>query len=355
MITQPFDIPDQKILSSTLKKINDKIYCATQFNISSQMPAQISDTLYNKQIKSDSVLLLNGDIWRYYSAEQDIFNHPTLANKTVFLQSLGYTNIKYNDMHYHISLPIWYWQREIVNKKFIPLSSNLDYGFSCLNNVTNLSRFILGHNLYLNNLLETIIFSQNLVQDQTGRLEQDLDDLYSGFDLPKFHEYKKLLPIKLEEEKHTNHMDIGIDNHPENWFYIPWKLSAHSNAYCFIVTETECEEYPYERNENLPIVTEKSFKPFQTRQLPIVLGARGHYAYLKSLGFEMMEDILPAGYDDMPTLQKIDAIVATVAKGREFVRDFYFDHLGEIEHNYELVNSTRVEDLIVQKIKATIN
>ena len=76
---------------------------------------------------------------------------------------------------------------------------------------------------------------------------------------------------------------------------------------------------------------------------------------LKDLGFEMMEDILPAGYDDMPTLQKIDAIVATVAKGREFVRDFYFDHLEEIEHNYELVNSTRVEDLIVQKIKATIN
>ena len=53
-----------------------------------------------------------------------------------------------------------------------------------------------------------MIFSQNLVQDQTGRLEQDLDDLYSGFDLPKFHEYKKLLPIKLEEEKHTNHMDL---------------------------------------------------------------------------------------------------------------------------------------------------
>jgi hypothetical protein len=73
------------------------------------------------------------------------------------------------------------------------------------------------------------------------------------------------------------------------------------------------------------------------------------------LGFEMMEDLLPNGYDEMPFLQKVGAVVNTVAKGKDFVKDFYFDHIREIKHNYELVNSTKVDDLILSRIKDMIN
>ena len=69
----------------------------------------------------------------------------------------------------------------------------------------------------------------------------------------------------------------------------------------------------------------------------------------------MMEELLPAGYDDMPFLQKVDAVVSTVEKGREFAKDFYFDHLPEIQHNYQLVNSDKVENLILQRIKDMLN
>ena len=47
----------------------------------------------------------------------------------------------------------------------------------------------------------------------------------------------------------------------------------------------------------------------------------------------------------------ISMIYSTVAKGREFAKDFYFNHLSEIHHNYELINSDKVDNLILQRIK----
>ena len=314
-------------------------------HISSQTPSQIFNTLKTTEITKDTVIITNGDVWRYAKLEHDIFNHNVLKGKTVLLQTSGYSNIKHNNLHYHISFPMWYWERTHCTEDFIPLSSSLDYGFSCLNNATTINRFILGHNLYINNLLEDMVFSQNLIESNYEILEQDLNTL----DLPKFHEYKNLLPILLDDYKDIGPVDFKNFRN-QRGYVIPLDHPAFNNAYCFISVESECEDYPYSRNINLPIVTEKSYKSFITRQIPLVVGARGHYAYLKDLGFEMMEDFLPEGYDDMPFLKKVDAIVSTVAKGKEFAKDFYFSHLPEIQHNYELVNSTKVEELILKRI-----
>jgi len=322
-------------------------YTPECINIGSRPPDQIFNILDTTEIISDCVLLFNGDVWRYFDAEQDIFNHPALSGKTVFLQTLGYTNTKYNELHYHISYPEFYFART-KNTNILPLANNLKYGFSCLNNTLSIERFILGYNFYESNLLDNIIFSQNLrfSENTFARLEEDLDDEYNELDLPNFYEYKKLLPISYYEDT-TDHGKIARDHavdHP-----------AFKDAYCNIAVESACEEYPYERNINLPVITEKSYKPFRARQIPLMIGARGHYAYLKSLGFEMMEDLLPSGYDVMPFLQKVDAVVSTVAKGQEFAKDFYFSHLMEIEHNFDLVNSDKVDNLILQRIKDILN
>jgi hypothetical protein len=195
-----------------------------------------------------------------------------------------------------------------------------------------------------------MLFSQNLFDHVLDKIEQDQNTL--GLD--QFDEYKSILPIILPEEQTDK--PINFQNYKgRQYWQIPFDLSAHNNAYCFISIESEVEDYPYERNINLPIATEKSFKSFQTRQIPFVIGAKGHYTYLKGLGFEMMEDLLPNGYDEMPFLQKVGAVVNTVAKGKDFVKDFYFDHIREIKHNYELVNSTKVDDLILSRIKDMIN
>ena len=329
-----------------IKKLRDILNKPHVINISSLFPNQIFEKLKNVTINADSVLFMNGDVWRYFDIEQNIFNHPALADKKVYFQTFGYTNAKLNDNHYHLSVPFLYVNRVIVDQVFEPLSSNLDYGFACLNNGCTINRFVIGHKLYSNNLLDRLLFSQNLTNSSIDRLEHDHDS--PGLD--QFYEYKSLLPIRLPDEQ----AGPVIYEDTDTW-EVPFNLSAYNNAFCFIAIESEVEDYPYERNVNLPIVTEKSFKSFQSRQLPFVIGARGHYRFLKGLGFEMMEDFLPKGYDDMPFLQKVDAVIDTVALGKEYVKEFYFDHLGEIKHNYELVNSTKVDDLILSRIKDIIN
>jgi hypothetical protein len=67
-----------------------------------------------------------------------------------------------------------------------------------------------------------------------------------------------------------------------------------------------------------------------------------------------MEDLYLPGYDQMPVLKKIQNIVYIVSKGREFIEDFYFSHLKEIQHNYELINSKTVDGVILQNIKDTL-
>ena len=309
-------------------------------SISSQLPNDILKLLDQLTDTFDTILLTNGDVWRYFDATEKIFNHPNLKSKNIFLQTLGYTNTKFDARCWEISYPLFYWRREKSIDPFIANPSSLKHGFSCLNNSNNTHRTLLGYWLYKNNLLGDIIFSQNIINDGYAitRISQDANIL----NLDDFEKYKSLLPIRYNEllDPELNFASDHSINH-----------DAYTKAYCNIVTESECEEYPYSRNINLPVVTEKSYKPFRSGQIPIMLAARGHIAYLKALGFEMMEDLLPTGYDQMPVLQKIENIITIVAKGKYFIKDFYYTHLKEIQHNYELVNSTKVDDLVLQNIK----
>jgi hypothetical protein len=264
-------------------------------SIGSHLPADILKILDRLSGSDDTVLLTNGDVWRYFDATEEIFNHPNLQDKNVFLQTMGYTNAKINTRCWEISYPLHYWKGENSTVDFVAKPSSLEYGFSCLNNSNNMHRTILGYRLYENNLLDDIIFSQNIVDDGYAivRASQDAKIL----NLENFEEYKSLLPIRSQLEiipktqafrNFRGDHNYDIPTHP-----------AYTEAYCNIVTESECEEYPYSRNINLPVSTEKSYNPLRAGQVPIMLAARGHLAYFKSLGFEMMEDLMPEGYDQM--------------------------------------------------------
>lgn len=312
------------------------IFVGQYLNISSRYPPEILELLDTTPLTCDTIILYNLDVWRYDSSLNEIFSHPKLKDKKVILHNLGYTNTKFNDLRYKISIPGLYWIRHRTSKSFVPLSSDLNYGFSCLNHKNNIHRTLLGYNLYVNNLLPDMIFTQNIKDEHyLDRVSEDALELK----LDRFTEYRNLLPIR-----HLSEIDKIGDLQA-------YTHAGFTDAYCTIVTESECEEYPYYQNINLPISTEKSYKPFLSRQIPIMLAARGHIEYLENLGFDLMRDLYPEGFDNFPVLQKIDAIVKIVSKGREFIKDFYFSHLREIQHNYELVNSNKVETLVLQQVK----
>ena len=322
-----------------------------QLNISSKFPTDIIKLLDQYNNPFDTMLLTNGDVWRYFDSRDLIFNHPKLKHKKVFIHNCGYDNIKFSENKYEIAFPLWYfdrfyWLNKTKSNSFIPLIKNLNYGFSCLNHRASIDRILLGYNLNKKNLLDDMVYSQHTYGNwwQTNSLPINSDipnDLQSYLDLlPIVHNTEEHLLGKMQKQLPYGGNQLDTIDHP-----------AYIDAYCNIVTESECEEWPYSRNINLPIITEKTNKPFITKQIPLFLAARGHLKYLKGLGFEVMEDLLPSGYDEMPALQKINSIVNLVSKGKEFIQDYYFSHLKEIQHNYELVNSDKVEQVILQRIK----
>jgi len=295
----------------------------------------------------DTLLMTNVDPWLFHKDEQIILSHKALRGKKVFIQTQEYKHKYLGNNCYRIAYPIWYANRILPDERqFVPKIRNLPYGFGCLNNRPALHRLLLGTELFKRNLLDKIVFTQNNTQvlwwcenaiyakgEIDPRYHQDMALLES---IPEFHEYKKLLPITWNSEK------ILANHHIHHY--------AETHTYCNITTEAVTEMIPYEQNVSLPEVSEKSPKPFISDQIPLFLASRGHNNYFKSLGFELMEDLLPAGFDDFNTRNKITAIVDVIEKGRDFIENFYFEHIAEIKHNHDLVFSKEVDNLLLRNI-----
>ena len=126
-----FDFNLEDDLAPLVKVLNEWGYEPKLRTISSRTPEQISQLLMEINPAAQSILLSNGDVWRYDQGE--IFKNPAVEDCTVFLQTLGYTNKKHSDTKYTICFPKFYWSRKLTaNVKQI--DKNAQWGFSCLTN-----------------------------------------------------------------------------------------------------------------------------------------------------------------------------------------------------------------------------
>ena len=68
--------------------------------------------------------------------------------------------------------------------------------------------------------------------------------------------------------------------------------------------------------------------------------------FVRSLGFECFEKLWPEDFDQLNTEQKVDCIVDLVKIGKENIKEIYFNNIDQIQHNWELVNSDKIEQLM---------
>jgi hypothetical protein len=312
--------------------------------ISSKPPDQIID-MFDQIVKTGktewnqvvlpgaTVCLINADVW-WYSDHSEIFDHLFLQDKLVFNVTLGYENKKIKDNVWKISWPLYYFSM-ISKHNPQPVKTTCNYGISCLNNRPTLHRLLLGYNFYKNNLLDDIIFSQNNTPWIRGGRDLEYLEKIQDFDI-----YQNLLPITYQEPPTDYQMFVNVGlsiNHP-----------AYIDAFCNIVTESEIET-------GLQITTEKTFKPFISAQVPVFYSCPGHLLYLKELGFEVMENIIPGGYDHLLMEERIQKIIWLVKQGKRYIEDFYAQHIREIQHNLELMYSSDVEKKIISNIQNVIS
>lgn len=308
--------------------------------INSSHPSEIYQLL--SQTNTKDIILWTVDVWRYNKELKDILKN--FLNKRIIVIAPVYDNQKINQNHYELSLPLYYWARYKSEKQFAPKSTNLDYGFGCLNNRPAAQRLLLGYQLFKNNLLDKIIYTQNSIdaKDQNVDYNKIFDLLGNYVNDETFYHFLKLLPIEWKQEKILCE-DYLVEHEAEQF------------SYCNIITETEVQDWPYNNFVNRPVVTEKTWKPFITGQIPIFFAACGHLKYLQSLGFEIFEDLYPKNFDNFDLESKITAITRIVNQGKNFIKEYYFDKTKEIQHNYDLVMSDKVEKLILERAFNFIN
>jgi hypothetical protein len=116
--------------------------------------------------------------------------------------------------------------------------------------------------------------------------------------------------VKLLEDLGPGYMSLGQERslhifpyHPcyfgtENEDNFINLLPVYNDAEINVVTETHYEERP-------GIITEKSLFAFLSLQVPLFIGYRGMIRHIKSLGFDVFEDVIDISYDWLPNSQRV--------------------------------------------------
>lgn len=308
----------------------------------SMLPNDIMQIIREQKVnKHDIVCLINADVWRYGDDVllQKFFSE---CGSTFLIFHMGYQHRKILGRIHEIPWPYFLFTRTKQTEKFIPKASALPWGFSCLNNKQNIHRLLFGYSLWRQRLESEIIFTQNNIDpDAVGGFHRVILDT-----MPDYKDFERLLPIRWsnEENKNISYSSDHSINH-----------DAFSICYANIVTESEFESFYYPGvGINTPVITEKSFKPLMSGQIPLYLTARGHLSYMKYLGFETFDQLLPNDYDQLGTLSKIATLIDLIKQGKDFIESVYFDNLSAVRHNFDLIQSQQVDDIIIADTKLLI-
>ena len=280
------------------------------------------------------VMILTDEKWRDHpTAFEDLLQTRSAQhNRPIVVVTHGYQHRVIGHGVWLVSWPAFFLQSSHYQpSKFSIRPAGLKTVFSSLNRRPALHRLYLGLRLHQQGLLDQVIFSMGSEDHPTRRAVAET--------WPGFAEFEQLLPIEQYDCPHNDHT---VD-HP-----------AYRDAYCNIVTETDTEWDLAANATTHEIITEKSYKPFLAGQLALFLSAPGHMAYLESLGFEVFWDLVPQGYDLMSTQHKVQAIVDLVARGPEWIEQFYWAHLPEIQYNWDWIQSGQVERRLIDSIQQLI-
>ena len=93
-------------------------------------------------------------------------------------------------------------------------------------------------------------------------------------------------------------------------------------------------------SQNNLFVTEKTWKAFVNYQIPLVFGCRGINKYLKSLGYDLFEDIFDLSYDDGLPHERLFGVVENIKKLCSMDLDNFIQYEERLQKNRELFFNT---------------
>ena len=318
------NIPDEYIEASVLDHVAEDLLLTCDCNLDTSINLGVSSLLFptiKKRIEYfidqgvKSFVLGNTDTWpNMEGTEQysDFIDYlKTKSNIFFIIQTIGYDTKRHSDNVVEVGLVYF----NEFKYESIENTQKRDYGFSSLNHFPKYFRIHLGLELWKNNLLDDILFSQS-VGDKSF-LEEANTKLK---DIEGYEDYINALPFKYEFDSIVK----SLDDKELNFDTFSVNHTAFNNTYAHIYTESEIDKQ---------VCTEKTIKPYLAGQIPIPLTTPGHLMYLKELGFHTFDDLLGKDYDELSYENKIQKIVDIVSKGQYNIENYYNKNYTKIEQN----------------------
>jgi hypothetical protein len=296
----------------------------TVIETSSRSAQEIIQLIIEKTPTTDFVILQNADVWRNRTNPQLLNFLQNYNSKTVFIiTTSGIDYLKIADNILELPLPDeienWWGQAPMFKH------SCKKYGYSCINNRQSWHRLSLGYQLWKSGLLDRIIYSQNLLPDATAA---KLDGPLFGYEQVLFDSlddsktFLSMLPVTWCEERKDFADDHTILH------------DAFNLSYANIAAESETEFFGHDRTYPTPTISEKTYKPFLSGQIGVLLAAQGVIGFLEDHGFYMFRELTSNDYDHLNTKDKINKIVDLVSAGTDPVADLYSKSKDMLEHNF---------------------
>ena len=219
-------------------------------------------------------------------------------------------------------LPFWYLIQKYSWPKVLASDSPCAYKISSFNGTTRYHRvenFVkLKEKSYFNQLLFTM---RNNWDEKTAK-RQVSKEVWDNNIIEKFN---LLIPPETTSFIKTD----SVDN------------SAHTDSYINYVTETSILD-------GTIMVTEKTWKPIMAGQPGIWLSNPGHVSFLRSIGFDMFDDIIDHSYDQEKNLNKrIDMIHEVIDNVMLLdLAQIFKDTLTRRQANLNLFYSNNLEELL---------
>lgn len=263
---------------------------------------------------------------------EDMFNF--YHNKT-FVVFTSTENLTFNCPNVHVVN----WGGDITNQRreYPALNPILDKNFNSTTSYISLNRNHRYHRTFLLSALMgfdlertgfiTCMFGNELrdnIEDMNCPIDPQFDQVYR-------QGYEKLKNAVFDQ--YDNYEIYPNDNNDNVYNFKQCLSNYYKNSFVEIITETSFTEPCY-------LLTEKTLNSIYGCNFPILLGGQGSVAFLRSIGFDMFDDVIDHSYDTIT--DPLEKIYFAVERNRHLLTNPALVKDLWIKHKQRFLNNTDV-------------
>jgi hypothetical protein len=289
---------------------------------------------------------IEGYAYLTFNKVQDFVVSNNLKNKVIYASghldttneyAAWLKNKKTESMFYVCSSNNWFWRTRSWVKDFnITANTDKTVWYSCLNNRPREHRLATVTYLDYLNLLDNGYVSANdksyEIVGYTGIEYQFKDILYTPMSIYNT-KYAKIL--KEHAEKVQPKLPLIVDVADLANKCLPHDLSPeiYNNALINLVTETY-----YFKQYNMTsemFITEKTWKVFTAKQIPVIIGPKGILDKLRNFGFDVFDDLIDNSYDNEPDSTRLFSAINSM---NHIIKNYNVEQFSKLTEQRRLKN-----------------